>query len=174
MHPGKWKYVDAVPSERVERLASAGSFEALISLVVEDARIVSAWTEPGRDRGLTDCSQPIFALELTSTGDALFNGPWGYRAQYWKDPWQGLAANGRLISALAPKLLGAVSVAASAAFGKLDVCSSLNAASAKIWIREASSILGDVPQALDVEPWTLEAKRGVQLARWGFPLRHLK
>lgn len=162
-----WRYTDRVDEARRTALAAPGSFHEIIRLVSEDAREIRARSETGRDRGLTDCVQPIFTLELPTTGDLLFNGPWGYRAQYWVSAGHGLAANAALLAALAPKLLGAVDTKVAPGLAKIDLCASLHAASAKIWIREIPSLLVDPTADLDVERWVLEARRGVELARWG-------
>lgn len=161
-----WKYTDRVSEERRKKLASPGSFDALVQRVVEDFRVIRAYACAGADRGLTDCLQPIFLLDLPDTGDALFNGPYGYRAQYWLHPFKGLAANRALLDALTPKLMAAISPAESPNLGKFNVCASLAASSAKIWIQESSS-LSDTDRDLAVESWVEEANRGVELARLG-------
>ena len=80
-------------------------------------------------------------------------------------PWQGLAANSALLAALAPKLLGAIDPKTEPDLAKIDVCASLHAASAKMWIQEPPILLTTTD--LDVERWVPEAQNGVQLARWG-------
>ena len=123
-----WKYCDHVPEARQVALASAGSFVALAKQVVADASNIRVRAEPGRGKGLTDCVQPLFNIDLPQTGDALFNGPFGYRAQYWLGPEQGLAANARLLAALAPKLLGALETCTDELLSRIDVCVALGAA----------------------------------------------
>lgn len=162
-----WGYGERVSEQRRATLAAPSSFESLIQMVKEDARDVQARAQPGYDRGLTDCLQPIFTFELPNTGDALFNGPWGYRAQYWISPGSGLAANAMLLAALTPTLLSAVDTAAQPDLAKMDLCASLSAASAKIWIRESTSVLIDAQADLDVERWVRAAENGIELARWG-------
>jgi hypothetical protein len=95
-----WKYLDHVPEARRIALASAGSFAALVGQVVADVINIRVRAESGRAKGLTDCVQPLFNIDLPNTGDALFNGPFGYRSQYWLGPEQGLAANATLLAAL--------------------------------------------------------------------------
>ena len=111
--PDDWKYTSLISHERQDALAAPGSFDELLRQVVVDAVITRVYAKPGSDRGLTQCTQPIFLLDLEATGDALFNGPWGYRAQYWTHPSRGLAANRELINALTPKLLAAVDTVAA-------------------------------------------------------------
>lgn len=165
--PRKWKYTDNVTEARRTALAAPGSFEVLVQSVSDDASIVKITAKPGWDSGLTDCVQPIFVVDLPKTGDALFNGPWGYRAQYWASAEQGLAGNSMLLAALAPKLLGAVDTKAVPDLAKIDICASLHAASAKIWIKESQSLLVNPTRDLNVDRWALEAQKGVELALWG-------
>jgi hypothetical protein len=125
-----WRYEDHVEEERRQQLRADGSFGALIRRVLTDLEVTTVYPLPGQDVGLTDCLQPILVLDLPSTGDALFNGPFGYRAQYWISPEVGLAANAKIIAALAPKLLSAVDPC-DERLTRIDLCKSLRAASAK-------------------------------------------
>src|SRR5438093_1010257 len=148
-----WRYTDRVDEARRAVLSAPGSFEEIVRFVNGDACVTGVRAEPGRDEGLGDCLQPIFTLELPNAGDPLFNGPWGYRAQYWASPGQGLAANAALIDALTPKLLGAIDLSAARDLMKIDLRASLHGASAKIWIQEIPSLLREADADLDVERW---------------------
>lgn len=162
-----WLYAGSVDARRQAALATPSSFEELVAIAKVEICKIQPRVEPGRDPGLTHCLQPVFAFELPTVGDRLFNGPHGYRAQYWRGPSQGLLANAALIAALAPRLLASIDPAADPNFEKIDVCVSLKATSAKFWIREIPSLLVSPTTDLQVEPWRTEAQRGVQLARWG-------
>lgn len=163
----EWKYTDRVPEARRAALATPGSFEKVVEFVVADTHVVKVSARRGMDPGLTDCVQPVFVVELPNAGDSLFNGPWGYRAQYWINPAHGLAANSALLAALAPKLLGSIDTRMEPELAKLDVCASLSAVSAKIWIQEVPSTLAAPTWDLNVERWVVEAHKGVELARLG-------
>lgn len=162
----EWKYAASVPKGRQDELAAPGSYETLLRRVAADVRVTKAYALPGEDRGLRDCVQPVFAIDLPKTGDALFNGPWGYRAQYWLSASRGVAANRELLSALIPHLLAAVDIAANPDLAKIDVCSSLEAVSAKFWVREGLHLTDSEP-GLAIARWATEADRGVDLARLG-------
>jgi len=162
-----WKYTDRVNAERCAALSEPGSFDNVVRLVTEDVLDIRVRAEPGRAPGLTNCIQPVFTLEIPNVGDALFNGPWGYRAQYWVDPGNGLAANTAMLAALAPKLLEVSATSTDPVLTKIDVSASLHAVSAKIWMREILSLLQEGPPDLDVERWVVEAEKGVDLARSG-------
>jgi hypothetical protein len=161
-----WNYEDHVPEARRLALAAAGSFVALVELVVTDACNIALRAEPGRAPGLKHCVQPLFTLDLPGTGDALFNGPFGYRAQYWASPEQGLAANAVLLAALAPKLLGAFGTTSDSELSRIDICASIGAASAKLWIRESLALVDPIAD-LSVSRWVESARKGVELARLG-------
>jgi hypothetical protein len=162
-----WLYADSVSTERQATLAAPGSFESLVALARDDIVDVRVRAQQGSDPGLTQCVQPIFSFELPNAGDALFNGPYGYRAQYWQGPLDGLKANAALIAALTPKLLAVVDIDVEPQFTKINVCASLRATSAKLWIQEIPSLLLSPTHDLNVKRWHDEAQRGVQLARWG-------
>jgi hypothetical protein len=161
-----WGYFESVNGTRCAALEKHGSFEELVADVLEDVRVIRALAETGRDPGLTGCLRPVFHIELPKTGDALFNGRSGYRAQYWIDPWHGLTANAILIASLKPRLMAAVNVLDQPALAKIDISASLDAVSSKIWISEAPATLTG-NRDLNVEPWLSEAARGVELARLG-------
>lgn len=164
-----WKYTDEVSEERRERLASSGSFDELSAQVVDEAIVDRVKSCAGRDSGLTHCLQPVFFVTLATTGDALFNGPYGYRAQYWVSPGNGLGANSELLRALAPKLLSALKASDDPDIEKVDVCASLRCPSAKIWPLESemASTMINPSRALEISRWVTEADRGVELATWG-------
>lgn len=161
-----WAYSEHVPEARRLALASAGSFAALLEQVVADATNIRVRLEPGRAKSLTHCIQPVFNLDFPKTGDALFNGPFGYRAQYWLGPEQGLAANATLLAALASRLLGALDTCTDPDLSRIDACAAIGAASAKIWIRESLSLTAPSGD-LDVRRWADNASRGIELAKLG-------
>ena len=166
MTAANWKYLDHVLDARRTALASAGSFAALVGQVVDDVTNIQVRVEAGRAKGLTGCVQPLFTINLPNTGDALFNGPFGYRAQYWLSPEQGLAANATLLTALAPRLLGALQTCTDHNLSRIDVCAALSAASAKIWIREASFLASPIAD-LNIDRWADNARKGIELAKFG-------
>jgi hypothetical protein len=72
-----------------------------------------------------------------------------------------------LLAALTPTLLGSINITDSPDLAGFDLCASLHAASAKIWIAESPSALLNPTADLAVERWGDEANRGVELARFG-------
>ena len=162
-----WHYNSNISDERQAALAEPVSFEELVEMAKAEICNIRLRVQPGRDTGLTDCLQPVFSFELPGVGDRFFNGIAGYRAQYWLDPSNGLSANALLLAELTPKLLANIAGADELNAEKINVCTSLRATSAKFWIQEIPSLLVDPSNDLNVQRWQAEAKRGVQLARWG-------
>jgi hypothetical protein len=138
-----WLYTDSFPTKRQATLAAPSTFGELVELATAEISKVRVRVDPGRDPARTDCLQPVFSFELPTVGDRLFNGPYGYRAQYWRGPLDRLKANALLIDALAPKLLAIIDQKAESNFSKIDVCASLRALSAKFWIQEILSLLAN-------------------------------
>ena len=167
--PDDWLYLDTVPANRREKLAESGSFDELATLIISETKVTRVQVSPGRDAGLTDCIQPIFLIHLPATGDAFFNGPFGYRAQYWKSPGTGLGANAELLTALSSVLLASLMEFEVPELGKIDICASLRCASAKIWVLESDikSTLINPVRTLVIQRWLCEADKGVELATWG-------
>lgn len=166
-HAANWKYADSVPMERQTALTALSTFEELAELASAEITRIRARVDPGRDCGLTHCLQPVFSFELPTAGDRLFNGAYGYRAQYWRSPFEGLRANALLIKLLTPKLVAIIDEKAEPDFAKFDACAALRAVSAKFWIQEIPSLLANPTVELSVARWCAEAQRGVQLAKWG-------
>ncbi|WP_250523461.1 MULTISPECIES: hypothetical protein [unclassified Caballeronia] len=162
-----WLYADSVSEQRQITLAALGSFENLVALAKDEIVHVRVRACQGRESGLTQCIQPIFSFELPNAGDPLFNGPYGYRAQYWQSPLDGLKANAALIAALTPKLLAVVDIDVEPQLAKINVCSSLRATSAKFWMQEIPSLLLSPTHDLNVKRWCDEAQQGIHLAQWG-------
>src|SRR5438034_6361523 len=63
---------------------------------------------------------PYSHLAYLRTEIDCFNGPWGYRAQYWINPFTDLAANAAILDALKPKLLECVDINALPDLAKIN------------------------------------------------------
>src|SRR5262245_3916590 len=99
----EWRYTEDVPHVRREKHLMAGSFERMIELVAEDASKISTRLKPNESKRLPESRQVVFSFSLPNVGDAFFNGPYGYRAQYYLSAARGLAANAQLISSMREK-----------------------------------------------------------------------
>ncbi|MFC6672509.1 hypothetical protein [Marinobacterium aestuariivivens] len=162
-----WKYTDQVSTDRRKALAEPGSFDELISRVCVEAEVVKAKKDTGSDSSLIGCWRPIFTIELQDTGDQLFNGPWGYRAQFWESPERGMEANLLLIESLYPILLEFIQRHPAGDMSTKDVEQRLTASSAKIWPDESQLCLAGPSKDLDVDRWRTEADAGQWKANVG-------
>jgi hypothetical protein len=148
------------------RLESFRSFGEVVAAVQASITRIEATKKPGNDDGLTDCWQPVFTLYIDRESfDAFYNAPCGYRAQYARDPDAGLAANGFLISKLAPVLLDEVK--SNQDLAELPVRRSLEAASAKVWPLEDDLAFSRFERHLSVPRWVAAADGGSEKARMG-------
>ena len=134
-----------LPESRRAYLDSGQSFESIAALIVERSEITKYWPDPLRDKpkGFPDFDQVCFRLHVGNEAFDLFhNAPDGLRGRYWQRPDLGFLATRHLIDALNAKLLAYAKnngpvLRGSAREMKVDeVGASLNAPSAKVWVRE--------------------------------------
>ena len=134
-----------LPGSRRAYLDSGRSFEEIARSGAVEAKVLKLWSERYRDRPKNvsnGARQVCFRVQVSKqTYDLLYNAPDGIRGRYWQDPCAGDLATRSLISCLEPILLGFAernpSVgAASDVIGLQEVCASLRAKSAKVWVRE--------------------------------------
>ncbi|MDM0022105.1 hypothetical protein [Variovorax saccharolyticus] len=96
-----WRYSEGMPVDRKAWLAAPGSFAGMAAAAVAAASAPHLRAKPGREGPCVGHWQPIFSFTVPRVvGDALFNGPYGLRAQYWRSPACGLAANAALVQLL--------------------------------------------------------------------------
>ncbi len=162
-----WVFCPGFPDSRRHELEAVTSFDEIIELMVRRIRDVEVTADPGRDLGLEGCLRPVLTFAAPGTFDAFFNSAAGYRGQFWQDPDQGQAANGRLIRSLMEALLAAIAAADLPRLRSINLEASLRAASAKIWVNEEDFPLESPTRDLAVEPWASAAKRGVKDAKHG-------
>lgn len=156
-----WSFTEQVPQVRVKRLMSHTSFEAVQARVAA-ARVTAFVWEPYRGPELRGCHRASFLLDVSaSTYDAFFNSPVGLRAQYALTPAHGEAANRRLLTVLAGKLLRRGLQAEAPGIEML--LWSLGASQAKIWIYEDEVQLqmGTSEPAIDYVRWAARSESGI-------------
>lgn len=158
-----WSFTAQVPQARVKRLLSYRSFEAVHGRVAK-AQVTAFTWERYNEPELRGCHRASFLLDVpASTYDAFFNSPVGVRAQYALAPAHGEAANRRLLTALAGKLLRRGLEAKAP--GKELILWSLGASQAKIWIYEdeVQMQMGTTEPAIDYAPWAEASESGAGL-----------
>jgi hypothetical protein len=149
-----------LPGHRRAYLDSRHSFEEIARTVVSEARVLDCWSEPYRHppKGApTGIRQVCFRVCVSEqTFDLLYNASDGLRGRYWQSPDVGFLATCSLISSLEPDFLAFAekhppNARRGQAMGSADICASLRAASAKIWIREKDAS-GNTKINLNVGP----------------------
>ena len=130
--PQRWTYLN-VPDERRRKLESFGDFDRLLGEVVKEAACNFVRWEDGSNEVPPEFFRPVFRVLLLRTGDALFNGPHGLRAAYYRDADEGAKANRRLLSALENKLLATVKPSGERGQDLTGAQLALRGGGSKIW-----------------------------------------
>ena len=130
----EWKYAPHLPAHRLDLLLAARSFADVRDRVVEEARFRCCHVQYCEE-------EPAFAriaLCYSVSPDAFdlfYNSPVGYRGSYFRSPYEGLAANEELITAMLPKMSEAIPQEADT-LERQFVWESLSSPTAKAWLAE--------------------------------------
>jgi hypothetical protein len=139
-----WDISD-LPGDRRGLLDEGASFHEIIHRIVGEAQIVCCWPEPFRDAPAEACGakQACYRIAVRPESfDLFYNSANGLRAMYWRSPADGDQATKYAVQRLRPMLLQfAMKHPEALASGKIkmevaEVQQSLDAPSAKIWVRE--------------------------------------
>jgi hypothetical protein len=153
-----------LPTQRRAYLDQGLSFEDVTASTVSQAQVRKNWIKPYRDapEELKNYRQACFRVFVGYQNcDLIYNAPDGLRGRYWQSPDIGFLATRHLIGALKPKLLEFTKDNPAKIFPPNtnikemtidEVRASLDAISAKVWVRE--NISYDRPQ-LTVRRWEL-------------------
>lgn len=118
---------------RSASLATIPRFDYVVARILGDMRIVCRHRRDCDD--MTGFRRAEFCIVVAAaTFDAFFNAENGYRGAYFRSPYDGLAANDALLSALRPQLI-AWHPDADSTFD----AESLTTPSAKAWVTEAGN-----------------------------------
>jgi hypothetical protein len=163
----EWNLAD-LPQHRCAYLDAGYSFEGVAAMLAHDAEITRAWVEPFRTPPKSispETRQICFQLRVSSRAyDLFFNAPDGLRGRYWQSPEIGDRATRHLLDTLNRKFSEhLVRMPASVRpparpMLECDVCTSLEASSAKVWVNERddsgnSKIDLSLPHQLRVARW---------------------
>jgi hypothetical protein len=133
-----------LPDSRRAYLDHGLSFEDITAATLSEAQVRKNWIRPYEDapEGYENYRQVCFRVRIGHKNcDLIYNAPDGLRGRYWQSPDKGFLATRLLIDALKPKLLEFTKVNPLSA--DIDeVCASLDAPSAKVWVRENISYAG--------------------------------
>ena len=142
--PNGWD-TSKLPESRRAYLDNGRSFENIAGLIAAEAEITKYWIGPLRDKpkNFPNFDQACFRVRVSSEAYDLFhNAPDGLRGRYWQSPEIGDLATQYLIDALKPKILAHAETNPATVKKKAkdmtidEVQASLDAPSAKVWIRE--------------------------------------
>jgi hypothetical protein len=106
--------------------------------------------------------RPVYCVRVPAPlFDRFFNGRNGYRAAYFRSPFDGLDAHDFLLRTLAPSLLAAAPRGDGASLGNEFIEESLTSLSAKAWLTEQNGFcargadrlrgMPDTPYAVNCE-----------------------
>lgn len=131
--PKEWD-LSALPAVRRKRLECAAAADTLISQVISSAMLVSAPAcENSAER--TGYIRAVAQFRISADlFDLLFNGPTGYRAQYYLSESQGDAAN-RLLTRGLSSIIAGLPQSCSTSSNLCVVNASLDGPWTKIWPR---------------------------------------
>lgn len=182
-----WKMAEHVESRLKKPMEGVGSFQDIVERIRDEANVTWFDVCPGNKYGnakeLEDCIRPELKLKVQAeTFDLFFNSPYGYRAQYLKNPEEGLEQNGRLINRLSKKLLEyAKDKKTKIPMNKERIKKSLNCSSARVWISEegprSTSKLINLVEEIQVSEWlkhAREAKTAFANSQYPSPLEQKK
>ena len=129
----KWTFATTVGDARLRALAEPPSFLDIVESVLADMHVLCCHPDPcdvadGFER-IIYCVKVDPALF-----DLFFNSKAGYRATYYRSPYEGLAANAKALEMLTPELVG--SAATKGQRPQHFIEESLLSQSAKLWLAE--------------------------------------
>ena len=133
MSAEQWNLATSVGDARLRALAEPPSFLTIVKAVRDNMRVLCC--HPERCDVADGFERIIYCVKVDSAlFDLFFNSKAGYRAAYYRSPYEGLAANAQTLEMLTPKLLA--SDATSGQRSQQFIEESLLSPSAKIWLAE--------------------------------------
>lgn len=168
-----WSFAPGFPEKRASTLLAPASIGSIADRIAEEMEVLCCHFDLCRDH--SDFRRVIYCLRVTEDlFDLFFNSAYGYRAAYFRSPYEGMAANRTLINAVAPKLLSMSEHGASSA--EFDwIRESLMSHSSKVWLAENGSELcpkceGEWSPSTDETPEILNGRWEIgelELGRYG-------
>ncbi len=164
-----WEFAAGFDASRRSDLENSGGFAEIIQRVRDEASDIALEIEVGKTPGLENYRRPVFTFSVQpKTFDAFFNGPQGYRAQFFASAEIGQAENNLVMTLLLDRLIATPTpLSAEHDVADIDLGRSLSACSAKIWIDERDFPFEDTPRDLAIRRWRINANLGVEKAQWG-------
>lgn len=126
-----WTYADTIAKDRRDSLNQAPTFGDIVEAVRREMSILCGHVDRCQDN--KPYSRIVFSIQVSRPlFDWIFNSANGYRAWFFRSPYDGLRNNARMIRILEPKLLESLSSEQDIELAR----DSLNSLSAKVWLAE--------------------------------------
>jgi hypothetical protein len=161
MEIAQWDFSASLGNERLKQLSAPPSFAAIVEEIKTGLEVVCCHLDPCTD--MTGFERIIYCIKVQPRlFDLFFNSRTGYRASYYRSPYDGLEANDHLIHSLVRRLLA--SDQTNATKGTEFIKESLTSPSAKVWLAEAEQGLCPRCDGEWIEPKDDSAE--IQNDRW--------
>jgi len=129
----RWNFILSENGERLERLEKSSSFESIVEDIRDHMTILCCHQDPIQG---TFFSRVAYCVKVDGDlFDLFFNSRTGYRAWYYRSPFEGLRANSLAIGLLCPILVVADQPRESSLSTDF-IRESLTSLSSKIWLAE--------------------------------------
>jgi hypothetical protein len=166
---GQWEFASSFDAKRRLALEAADDLVEIVHELLAEVSRSSFRLDAGMSAGLVNCLRPVFTIPVRpQTYDAFFNGPRGYRAQYFASAEIGQTENNHMLGLLIDHLIRvSARLHTGPALGQFDLKKSLSACSAKVWIDEHDFPFRSPTKDLAIVRWKEEAALGIDKAIWG-------
>jgi hypothetical protein len=137
----KWSFAESLDPERVRLLSEAPAFSSIVKTVLAEMKVLCGHADPCRDN--VRFRRVTYSIELPKcVFDWTFNSANGYRAWFYRSPYEGLRNNAVLLGAIAPALAQFKGALIDSSFA----VDSLGSPTAKVWLAEhGNKICADCP-----------------------------
>lgn len=137
----RWDFSFPHADDRLKQLSAPPPFEAIVEEIKARMEILCCHSNPCSDNNCF--KRVIYCIRVPKPlFDLFFNSRNGYRASYYRSPYEGLRTNDLLIQRLLPALI-ASGHSISSAEGRCFTQESLISPSAKVWLAEPQPGLCD-------------------------------
>jgi hypothetical protein len=134
---GGWDFQN-IDDVRRAKLEEPGSFEETAEQV-RDTMEVLCCHRMACERA-DGFARPVYTIKVTAyVFDRFFNSRSGYRAEYFRSPFGGLAANGHLLRTIAPALVASNQPDYGSSVDPALTMAPLTSHSAKVWLTEQNA-----------------------------------
>ena len=138
---GTWEFTSSVAAERAATLNGVTDFAAIVSRIASTMEILCCHDDPCTR--MAGFGRVIYCVKIVPPlFDLFFNSRHGYRAAYFRSPYEGLAANAHALRTLSPALLASPATTSCPKDSDF-ILDSLTSESAKIWLAEAGMGFND-------------------------------